>query len=91
MARQKKSERMPPTEPGLAAVASTDGRTANRPSVQHGPPRPLAAPFGVARLRHLLGLSDRVPVDQVCEDAAARIEELSNPPRRSLFSRLRDD
>lgn len=42
----------------------------------HGPHSPVDQPFGVEKLRRTLQLSDNVPLDRLCEDAAAEIENL---------------
>lgn len=69
----------------------TRGREASRPDADpspsapsdpiHGPRKPPRF-YGRERLRRLLNLSAEIDLDQLCESAAAEIDDLRDRPHR---------
>lgn len=83
-------------KPGPRAATTTASVIAHpqpspqRPGFSHGPPSPSKMPFGVAHLRHAMGLSDREDLERLAEDAALEIERLrmSKPFRTPFKQRM---
>jgi len=55
-----------------------------KPSADHhGPQTPVETkPYGVPHLRRVLELSAEVPVGELCEEAALRVEQAPEPTTR---------
>jgi len=78
MARSKKSE--PPATPQGETTAAPESPP-DPPPAKHGPAGPAKTLYGFAHLRAVQNLSNAVPIDQVCEEAALELTRLRAEPR----------